>query len=254
MLKIIRFVFFTTLFFALLATTRVSPVASGQGENMDYLPFSKRLLRPFKLKKIELREDLRSGRALNVAGVQIQEEKAAGADDPNAESIHRIVFSGRNLSGKAWRVGATASNHYHALYEGDLDRNGSNDLVLAMSTGGNGLAPSTRLIFVTFDRRGDATLFEGTGYYQSLPDGILDVADLDGDGRAELVHMVFDDGYWITDVYRVRESRWSRVAGRFANMRFPLYTRFTSRPNHKPVHPERGRKPVAPNLLKPSNG
>ncbi len=252
MLKMIRVMIFTTLFFALLATIRVPPTA-GQGENMDYLPFSKRLLRPFKLKKVELREDLRSGRAVNVAGVQIQEEKAAGVDDPNAESIHRIVFSGRNLSGKAWRVGATASNYYNALYEGDLDRNGTSDLILAMGTGGNGLAPSTRLIFVTFDRRGDATLFEGTGYYQSLPDGILDLVDLDGDGRAELVHMVFDDGYWITDVYRVRESRWSRVRGSLAGLRFPLYTRFTNRPNHKPVRP-RGRKPVAPNLLKPSHG
>jgi len=37
---------------------------------MDYLPFSKKLLRPFKLKKIKLPEDLRSGRAINVEGVE----------------------------------------------------------------------------------------------------------------------------------------------------------------------------------------
>ena len=252
MSKMIRVIFSRALVLALL-TTAIMPSAAGQGENMDYLPFSRSLLRQFKLKKIELSEDLRSGRALSVAGRQIQEEKAAGVDDPNAENIHRIVFSGRNRSGKQWRVSATASNYYDTLYEGDLDRNGTNDLILAMNTGGNGLAPSTRLIFVTFDRRGDPTLFEATGYYQSGPNGIVDVADLDGDGRAELVHMVFDDGYWITSVYRVRESRWSRVTGRFANLRFPLYTRFTIRPNHKPAKPARGRNPVAPNLLKPGN-
>lgn len=245
-----RIVFLSTLVIALLATAGIMPRAAAQGENMDYLPFSKSLLRPFKLKRIELSDDLRSGRALNVAGVQIQEEKAAGVDDPNSESIHRLVFSGSNRGGKSWRVGALASNYYDALYQGDLDLNGTSDLVLAMSTGGNGLAPSTRLIFVTFDRRGDPVLFESTGYYQSGPDGIVDVADLNGDGRAELVHMVFSDGYWITDVYRVRESRWSRVTGRFAGLRFPLYTRFTNRPNHRPSRPASGRNPVAPNLLK----
>ncbi|MBC8029330.1 MAG: hypothetical protein H7Z16_04405 [Pyrinomonadaceae bacterium] len=245
-----RTVLFTALVVVLLSTTRVTPITAGQGENMNYLPFSKSLLRPFKLKRIKVPEDLRSGRAINVAGVQIQEEKAAGVENEGEGSIHRLVFSGRNLSGKTWRVGAPAASYYDALYEGDLDRNGIRDLTLAIRTGGNGLAPSTRLIFLTFDRKGDPTLFEATGYYQLESHGILDVADLDGDRRAELVHMVFDDGYWITNVYRVRESRWSRVMGRFANLRFPLYTRFTNRPNHKPVKPAGGRNPVAPSLLK----
>jgi hypothetical protein len=245
-----RIVLFTASVVVLLSTTTITPIAAGQGENMNYLPFSKSLLRPFKLKRIELPEDLRSGRAINVAGVQIQEEKAAGIENEGEGSIHRLVFSGRNLNGKMWRVSAQASYSYDAIYEGDLDRNGSNDLILAIRTGGNGLSPSTRLIFLTFDRKGDPTIFEATGYYELESHGIPDVADLDGDRRAELIHMVFDDGYWITNVYRLRESRWTRMTGRFANLRFPLYTRFTNRPNHKPVQPARGRNPVAPNLLK----
>ena len=76
------------------------------------------------------------------------------------------------------------------------------------------------------------------------------MADLDGDGRAELLYMNYDDGYWITNLYRLRESRWSRVEGRFAGLGFPLYTRFTIRPNHRPVRPARGRNPVAPDLIK----
>lgn len=251
MLNIIRIMVIATLVFVSLSTTRLLLIAHGQGENMNYLPFNKNRLRPFKLKRIEMRGDLRSGRAINVEGVQIQEEKAAGVDDPNAESIHRIVFSGRNGRGKAWRVGATAASYYEALYQGDLDRNGQRDLILAINTGGNGLAPSTRLIFVTFDRQGDPTLLEATGYYQTEPNGIPDLADLDGDRRAELVHMVFSEGYWITNVYRLRESRWSLVRGRFAGLNFPLYTRFTNRPNHTPVRPARGRHPVAPSLLRP---
>ena len=231
----------------------VMPITMAQGEHMNYLPFSEKLLRPIKLKKIELPEDLRSGRAITVAGIQVQEEKSAGVEDAEAESIHRLVFSGHNRKGKSWRVSAPASHYYDAFYEGDLDRNGMRDLMLAMNTGGNGLAPSTRLIFLTFDRKGNPNLFAGTGFYQSGPDGILDVADLDGDQRAELVHMVFSDGYWITNIYRVRESRWKRVQGSFAGLRFPLYTRFTNRPNHRAVRPARGRNPVAPDLLKVSD-
>lgn len=250
MLNVIRIVLLTTLILVLLATTSVTPGSTAQGEHMDYLPFSKSLLRPFKLKRIELPGELRSGQAIDVAGVTIQEEKAAGIENETEPSIHRLVFSGRNKSGKPWRVSAPAAYYYEGLYEGDLDRNSTLDLILAMGSGGMGLAPSTRLIFLTFNRKGEPTIFAATGYYQSSAQGILDIADLDGDRRAELVQMVFDDGYWITDVYRVRESRWTRVTGRFANMRFPLYTRFTNRPNHKPAKPARGRKPVAPDLLK----
>jgi hypothetical protein len=62
--------------------------------------------------------------------------------------------------------------------------------------------------------------------------------------------MVYDDGYWITNLYRVRDARWSRVEGRFAGLSFPAYTRFTRRPNHRPVRPAPGRNPRAPDLLK----
>ena len=222
-----------------------------QGENMNYLPFSKTLMRPFKLRRLILPEDLRRGRPVRIAGVEILEEKAAGIEnEADAESIHRLVFSGRNREGERWQVGAPASSYYDSLYEGDLDRNGTRDLILSMHTGGNGLAPSTRLLFLTFDRKGDPTLLDALGYYELGPQGIADLADLDGDRRAELVHMVFDEGYWITNIYRVRESKWQRVTGRFAGLRFPLYTRFTGRPNHKPVKPARGRNPVAPLLTK----
>jgi hypothetical protein len=215
------------------------------------------MLRHLPLKKTEVPADtLRSGQPFVVSGVKMQE-----VDEPEAsrggapvgeegERERRLVFSGRDGSGTEWRVKTDTYIYYDAVYEGDLDRNGLRDLVLTAYTGGNGLAPPTDLIFLTFDRGGRPTLFEATGYFDPQDDRIFGVADMDGDERAELLFMTFDDGYWITNVYRLRESRWSLVRGRFAGLSFPAYTRFTRRPNHKPVRPAPGRRPVAPDLIK----
>jgi hypothetical protein len=230
----------------------VTPV-SAQSVARDYLPFSESKLRPFPLKRTELtREALMRDEGVTIAGVRIREEerpRGAGAvSRAEGEGLldWMLVFSGRDLEGREWRVVSGVVIHYEAVYEGDLDRNGRPDLVLCAGTGGNGLAPPTHLIFLTFDRRGRPTLFQVVGHFEALPDRIFDVADVDGDGRAELLYMGFNGGYWITNLYRVRESRWSRVKGRFAGLNFPLYTRFTRRPNHRPVRPPRGRRPLVP--------
>jgi hypothetical protein len=241
-----------------LACSVWPPNASAQSVERDYLPFSESRLRRFPLKRTEVtREAIMSERGVLVSGVRMREEERAraslegGARDGVDEDPQLVlVFSGRDLEGKDWRVEIEGIVYYEAVYEGDLDRNGHTDLVLSAGTGGNGLAPPTQLVFLTFDRRGRPSLFEATGYFETQAGGIFDVADMDGDGRAELLYMNYDDGYWITNLYRVRESRWSRVEGRFAGLRFPLYTRFTTRPNHRPVSPASGRNPVAPDLLK----
>lgn len=234
--------------------------ASAQSVEREYLPFGEAKLRRFPLKRTELtREEIMSERGVNISGVRIREEvdeppPSAAAAPRNTEEEDEpersLIFSGRDLEGKEWRVKTERAVYYEAAYEGDLDRNGVRDVVLSIGTGGNGLAPPTQLIFLTFDRRGRPALFEATGYFEAQAHGIFDVADIDGDGRAELLFMSYDDGYWITNLYRVRESRWSRVEGRFAGLSFPLYTRFTTRPNHRSARPVRGRNPVAPDLLK----
>ena len=232
-----------TLAFALLVSSSAL-TAAAQEFNAQYLPFPEGRMRRFPLTRTELDGPaIMSGRGMTVSGVTVREEEGEGG-------AGRLVFTGRGKGGDEWRVEArSAGPHYEAAYEGDLDRNGVRDLVFAIGTGGNGLAPPTRLVFLTFDRRGLPALFEATGFFDPRPDGVFDLVDLDGDRRAELVFMAFDDGYWVTNLYRVRDSRWSRVSGRFAGLRFPAYTRFTHRPNHRPMRPARGRNPVAPDLL-----
>ena len=226
----------------LLSLPSISPA---QGINGDYLPFPKGHMRPFPLKRHDV-SALRGERPFVVSGVRLREEER---EAPDGASPYTLVFSGRDLKGREWELKTEGRSYYEALYEGDIDRNGLRDLVLAVGTGGNGLAPPAHLVFLTFDREGRPSLFEATGYFDPRPSDIFDLTDLDGDGRAELLYMVYDDGYWVTNLYRVRDARWSRVEGRFAGLSFPAYTRFTRRPNHRPVRPARGRRPRAPNLL-----
>jgi hypothetical protein len=129
-----------------------------------------------------------------------------------------------------------------------LDRNGIRDLVLIYPTGGNGLAPTSHFFSLTYDELGRPVPFKADGYFQESNQGITDLVDLDRDGRAELIYMNFDDGYWITSLYEVSEARWRRVRGLHGRRSYPLYTRFTNRPNRKVVVPAPGRRPFAPDL------
>ena len=239
---------------ALAAAAAVAATAAGaaaQGFNANYLPIPRGRLRPFPLKRVELPPHLPSGRPFTVSGVTLREaaENSSASTDGGGEVSRQLVFAGRDRAGREWEVRTGGWTHYQAAYVGDLDRNGVRDLVVAIGTGANGLGDPTHLVFLTFDREGRPNLFEATGFFDPRRGDIFDLADLDGDGRAELIHMAFDDGYWVTNLYLVREAAWSRVGGRFAGLTFPAYTRFTNRPNRRPVRPAPGRSPRAPDLI-----
>lgn len=161
----------------------------------------------------------------------------------------RAVVTGKDKGGAAWRVRlGNLSGYGSRLYTADLDRDRVEDLVIVAPTGGNGLAPTNHLIALTFDGRGRPVLFEADGYFQEDARGVFDLLDLDRDGRAELLYMNYDDGYWVTTLYEVEGGRWRRVEGAHGRRTYPLYTRFTNRPNRRPVTPRPGRKPFTPDL------
>ena len=161
-----------------------------------------------------------------------------------------LAISGLDRGGAEWRVrlGNFAATPSTRFYSSDLDGDKTNDLVIFFPTGGNGLAPSSHLFTLTFDARGRPMPFEADGYFEEDARGILDLVDLDGDRRAELVYMNFDDGYWITNLYEAEAGRWRKVSGRHGAHSYPLYTRFTYRPNRRPTTPTPGRHPFAPDL------
>ena len=162
----------------------------------------------------------------------------------------RALISGRDKGGAPWRVrlGNLTTLAGARLYTADLDRDRVKDLVIVSLTGGNGLAPTRHLFALTFDEKGRPVPFEADGYFEEDERGLFDLLDIDRDGRAELLYMNFDDGYWITTLYEVSGGRWRRVEGGHGRHTYPLYTRFTNRPNRRPAAPRTGRNPFTPDL------
>ena len=144
------------------------------------------------------------------------------------EPTNEIRFSGLDTTGKPWTVTADAMRG-GALYSADLDNSGTMDLIYAAYTGGNGLAPPMHVLTLLFDKTGRPVPSEMDGYFEIDEHGLLDLIDLDGDGRAELIRQAFDDGYWITSAYQARDAHWHRISGQFAARAFPI-----SRQVHEP--------------------
>jgi hypothetical protein len=212
-----------------------------QHEHTDYIPLSRAELgKPFRLKFIG---EFDSEHPISTVGIGLSGAQLQFTDQRS------VMITGRDAAGKPWSVESWVGVlNSGSLYVGDLDRNGIADAVLIVSTGGNGLAPSRHIKTIMFDSSGRPVFFEADGYFRTERDGIAELVDMDGEGRAELVHMNFDDGYWITNVYKAVNARWQKVAGRLGRRDFPLFTRFTYRPNHTAVSPMRGRHPFGPDL------
>ena len=217
-----------------------STVGLAQHENQSYVSIEESYLnRAFNLKflrRIKLDEMSTTQANVGSSGAQI-----------NLKPRRYVGVTGKDRTGKTWSVQFGAYCEDLRSYEADLDRNGLRDLVFLIPTCGNGLAPSSHILTLMFDSKGRPVPFEADGYFQHKNNGIADIVDMDKDQRAELVYMNFDDGYWITNLYRATNAKWVR-AGQFGKYNFPLFTRFTLKENHRSTIPKPGRRPFAPDL------
>jgi hypothetical protein len=225
-------------------------VASTPAQHTDYLPLTKAELgKPFPIVHVGAFDPSKLDKLPNKLSLGV-----AGADFKfDSESDLGINLSGKDHQGKSWLVyvgnkGGLGGDFFTA----DLDKNGLRDFIYLFYTGGNGLAPTAHIFTLMFDSTGRPVPFEADGYFDWGEKTIADLVDMNGDGKAELIYMNFNDGYWITNLYQAGDGRWDRVKGQFAKRRFPLYTRFTNRPNHQAVTPKPDRHPFAPQLANKS--
>lgn len=196
----------------------------------DYLPFSKEVLTTkVVLKSLPLDEKT------------AQLTPAIKITRPNEDEM---VLSGVDDKGKTWSFTTRQSDMYEA-YQADLDGNGKQDLVLIYPTMGTGLAPTTHILTLAFDKGGRPVVSEIEGYFENNEKGITDLVDTNKNGKAELLYMNYDGGYWITSLYELNNARWQKLE-KSGDLNFPLYTRFTSKPNHKAVKPK--GTPYSPDL------
>jgi hypothetical protein len=226
---------------SLLLIASLSMSVAVEAAFRDYLPLEGASLgRPFALKYLGA-IDARPGTDRQLAiGVSTATLKYTEETE--------LMLNGTDRAGNSWSVGIGGACGSGEGYTADLDRNGQRDFVLVFPTCGNGLAPSQHIIAVTFESDGRPVRFEVEGYFDADRTGIFDLRDINRDGRAELIYMNHDDGYWITSLYTATNARWQRIDGRFGGREFPLYTRFTNRPNRRAVRPAPGRRPFAPDL------
>jgi hypothetical protein len=154
-----------------------------------------------------------------------------------------FVVTGKDRLGHPWQFTGHWSGFGGGFYTADLDHNGTQDLISVWYTGGNGLAPTMHVVVLMFDQDRRPVPSEMDGYFEFDKNGVKDLVDLDGDGRAELIRQTWDDGYWITSLYEAREARWHRVQGPHGGRSYPLFTRFTNRANRTATTPAPGRHP-----------
>lgn len=225
----------------LLLAAALAPCVVARAAFRDYLPLADAELgRPFAVRY--------AGEIMARPGPERRLDIGVSAATLSYAEETELTLSGRDRAGSSWSVALGGSCGSGAGYTADLDRDGLRDFVLVFPTCGNGLAPSHHFIAVTFEGDGRPARFEVEGFFDADPKGVFDLRDFDRDGRAELIYMNHSDGYWITNLYTAREGRWRRIEGRFGGREFPLYTRFTNRPNRRAVKPAPGRRPFAPDL------
>ena len=230
-----------------------APPCFARSQSRDYLPLTgAETARRFPVRYLGTPGYSPSGLSEGVRSVALPGRIGVGPSGARVEMSEegRLAIAGEDRGGAAWsvRLGNMALPNASRFYAADFDRDGVTDLVVFFPTGGSGLAPTGHLFFLTFDGRGRPAPFEVEGYFQLDERGMLDLLDLDGDRRAELVHMNHGGGYWVTNLYEAEGGGWRKVAGRHARRSYPLYTRFTRRPNRNPVAPRPGARPFAPDL------
>lgn len=175
--------------------------------------------------------------ALGILVFMVLAENAFGymRDYPPLSKVNLTTFKLNRLTEKSRNdLAAQLDQNYfpNAIYEGDLDRNGFEDLIVFSSSrapGLGGLFGSVDIFMGRADKEYDHIR------YKSFAAGQEDFVDLDQDGRSELIMGSFYEGklhnYIAYAIYEFSDEHLISSSLRFKNL--SRFIKYTKTPNDK---------------------
>lgn len=230
-----------SLFWSLLFVV-LSPALPAHGYCKDYMPLSSSEL-SMRVRQHLISDDLAIG-------------ATALADQCTLKMMPggTLRITGTDCKGKSWVVWSECENGFASVWSADLDKNKTKDLIVVSRTraAGIGWEPSAHLLIVAFDDQRRPVPWQCKGFFEVDSRGVKDILDLDGDGYAEVLQQTSTEGFWITSLYEASGARFKRRAIH-ADRAFPLYNKFTFKPNRLPSK-SGGRRPPESNLANDTDG
>ncbi len=203
--------------------------------DQDYLPLNAQSL-SHRIHQTLVAESLQTGESIDFGRSKIS------ISDKNMLEIR-----GSDCSSKPWYFVSHSDNGCASIWSSDLDKNGCNDLIIMMYNAGAAGNANCQLVILMFEKNGRPFPWAVDGFFEIDQRGIKDFIDMNHDGHAELVRQSKDDGYWITSIYQAGNARWHKVNS-IDGVSFPLFTRFTTEPNHEAITPPAYRHPFESDL------
>lgn len=145
-----------------------------------------------------------------------------------------LSVSGKDQAGKPWSLMSSAQTGVGSVWSADLDKNGSEDLIIVTYTGACGYAANCQLLFLMFEKDGRPFPWSVEGHFEVDKAGVKDIVDLNKNGHADLIEHRRSGTYWITSMYEARDSHWHRQP-QVAGIKFPLYRASTLMNDRKPI-------------------
>lgn len=159
--------------------------------------------------------------------------------DVNDDS--ELVMSGKDLSGKPWKVVKRFYGFGTEVYGGDLDGNGRQDLIIWQVNGGCGLAPTAVLTTVFFDDEKRPHFFELFNYGDlEKKDCVSDLIRISGKSVLVVDSIAYHSAgskeysYWQTCLYEARDCGFQFLPF-YHGKKTPLLVRFRFKNNHEIV-------------------
>lgn len=154
-----------------------------------------------------------------------------------------FVLTGKTTTSTPWKIERSAAEWGGQLFECDLDRNGTRDLISFTYTGACGIAPPGRLLIMLFEKNGYPHCYEMFGYFETNKEDVLtDVFSIGNSGplimQQQLIWVPANKEhsarhYWRHQLYKATNCKLEPWKGRRGGSIVPCYVYYTYKPNHR---------------------